>query len=107
MSEDIKDVIVAKIKLYLELIEITKGSENKLPILTHMLDYFHTIPNFLCSYPKFRVAVVKKLEELKLDNVQSYYNDTYDIKLDSLKTFIDSLKFNPNYKPYNEIVITI
>lgn len=105
MSEDSKDVIVKTIKDYLNDVEITYGSDNKKVIVKKLLDYLLTIPKFLNQHEKFRITVIKKIDELSDQNNKYYYDIDFANKLNQVKIFMNNLE-NKYYNP-NTIIITI
>ena len=99
MQEDIKADIITKIKKYLELNDQTYGKDNKIINVCELFDYLMTIPNFLCTQPKFRYTVINKINEFRNDE-EAFNNNSFKFKLHQLENYIDNLKNKDNYISY-------
>jgi hypothetical protein len=81
------------IKKYLILVENTRGSENKIPIVKTMFEYLLTQHIFIAKNPGFRKAVISKVDEFRTD-------ENIDILLpvfDKFSIFIEELKNHQDY----------
>jgi uncharacterized protein YktA (UPF0223 family) len=81
------------IRKYLNTIEYINNYIDKIPILRKLFEYMITRPKFIAKNNGFRLVVISKMNEIKLNEQSDKLSDIFD----KFNIFLEDLKNNDDY----------
>lgn len=108
-----KHIYIDTIKECYFKLENTYGIINRVNVMIEMFEIFFTIPQFLAREPKFRKALILKIEEIykEIKKLKPENGNKLCKILNSVKINLNNLKFRNDYITLNDynkrIIITL
>jgi hypothetical protein len=77
-----KSQVVGIIKNFLAQYDKASGKKNKIILTKYFTNYLTSVKQFILDYPKFKITVINKMNEIKLEISELFNDEQYNTTAD-------------------------